>query len=64
MTETFYCPECNHAHELQIIRGEWSHEDCSELPAHCEGCGVIFVDDSSPSDASLRAAERRQMGIC
>jgi len=61
MTTTFTCPECDHEHELVVVRGETKFEDYAELPERCEACGTPF--DSFDSGVDDQQAERRQMGI-
>lgn len=61
-TASLECLDCGHVHELAIVRGETAFEDYCEAPEACEACGAP-LDDDSPSEASLQASERRQMGI-
>lgn len=57
----FNCPECDHSHEVPVIRGEYPEEDYADIPDECESCGVSFLEiDPSGDD---RRSERRQMGI-
>jgi transcription elongation factor Elf1 len=58
--ETFTCPECDHAHDCEVITGETKWDDYSEVPERCEACGVEFSDDCTANGPS----ERQQMGIC
>lgn len=57
-TTSFYCPECDHEHVVEIIQDEFS--DYAELPERCEACGEDFDAIGEPDD---RRRERQQMGI-
>ena len=58
-TTTITCLECDHEHEIEIIRGETEFEDFAECPDACESCGASF----DTPDFDDRRSERRQMGI-
>jgi len=59
-TTTIECLECNHVHEIAIVRGETAFEDYAECPERCEACGASFDDTGVVDD---RRSERRQMGV-
>ena len=57
------CLECDHAHDVVIVRGEYPSDDYADGPESCESCGADLDGSNIPSEASCRASERRQMGI-
>jgi len=59
---TFYCPECDHEHEIEIIRGEYPDQDYYDWPETCEACGEQ-IEEMFAGGGDDRQSERRQMGI-
>jgi hypothetical protein len=59
---TVTCLECDHNHEVAMIRGEYPSDDYCECPTHCEACGAPFDGDWNMVDDGPQH-ERRQMGI-
>ncbi len=58
--EVVRCAECDHEHEVPVIRGETPYDDYAEVPEMCEECGEAFL---ALTGIDEQAAERRQMGI-
>ncbi len=61
ISNTYTCPECDHDHDVVVVRGEYPEDDYAEFPECCEACGEVF--DHVDSVDAERKAERRQMGI-